>query len=82
MSSDAKNYKFLDASQRDTSEQWWADKEQWLLKKGYQLRDRFRRDWKPSWEKDRKLRWGDQEDSVLLPVHSYLFSHILVHLAV
>ncbi|GBE80551.1 hypothetical protein SCP_0302660 [Sparassis crispa] len=32
------------------TEIYWRDRQQWLLERGYQLRPRYRVDWKPSWE--------------------------------
>ncbi|KAF7428208.1 hypothetical protein PC9H_007429 [Pleurotus ostreatus] len=41
-----------------TLELFWRDHYDWLLEKGYQLRSRYRPDWKPSWEGTGKLRFN------------------------
>ncbi|KAI0358579.1 hypothetical protein OH77DRAFT_1578883 [Trametes cingulata] len=32
------------------AERWWRDHEPWLAERGYALRPRYKKDWKPSWK--------------------------------
>jgi hypothetical protein len=60
-------------------ELWWVKHQPWLLEQGYELRPRFRSNWKPSWEGTRK-DWEDCEDGQLLSVrhmmcNTQLYTH-------
>ncbi|TEB15506.1 hypothetical protein FA13DRAFT_1747516 [Coprinellus micaceus] len=48
-------------------EQYWRDRYQWLLERGYRLRTRYHPDWVPSWQTDPNLSEGLTEDSETLP---------------
>ena len=45
----------------------WREKQEFLASKGYMLRPRYRKDWKPSWEETGEER-ERCEDSIPLPV--------------
>ncbi|EMD33666.1 hypothetical protein CERSUDRAFT_56679 [Gelatoporia subvermispora B] len=42
-------------------EQYWKQRQPWLKERGYNLRPRYRPDWKPSWEGTNKF-WFECED--------------------
>ncbi|CCL99642.1 uncharacterized protein FIBRA_01662 [Fibroporia radiculosa] len=46
-----------------TSEHYWRDRQEWLEQRGYMLRPRYRPDWKPSWEGNKKV-WFVCEDGL------------------
>lgn len=51
-----------------SGEIWWRDQGPWLETQGYRLRPRYRHDWRPSWEGNKKKRFWQCEDGLPLMV--------------
>ncbi|KAF7797589.1 hypothetical protein EIP86_008789 [Pleurotus ostreatoroseus] len=53
------------SAQLSSGEIWWRDHQQWLEKKGYMLRPRYRPGWVPSWEGNPDMNPLSCEDGIL-----------------
>jgi hypothetical protein len=64
-------------------ERYWADLQPFLLQYDYQLRPRYRPEWKPSWfQPGNRARWFNCEDSIRMPVSMIVWSVVYLPVAI
>lgn len=65
-------------------EVFWRDHQPWLKERGYLLRPRYQVDWKASWVRNKRLRYLDCEDGIVMGVRNRSSFEIpsLMHLLV
>ena len=59
----------------DDHEIFWRDRQPWLQERGYVLRPRYQKDWKPSWVGTEKAFWAfeDGQSSVVCPCFARMY---------